>query len=105
MRLDRLVAGSNDVWETLSERKTNSDGRVLDLLPPSALLEPCTYALTFDVGRYVEMNSLPVQLSFFPEATVKFDVVPGQVSRSLISFFCCYVSKGACMDGFFEGGG
>ena len=41
--LERKAAGSSDVWEGVSRGITNSDGRVPNLLEPSATIEPGIY--------------------------------------------------------------
>ena len=58
-------------WVTLTERTTNDDGRVKDLLAEGAKLDAGTYRLTFGTGAYFAAQG---QSTFFPEASVVFEV-------------------------------
>ena len=58
-------------WTVLAERATDADGRVRDLLPAGAPVEPGRYRLVFDTGRYLaSAGGKP----FYPEVTVAFEV-------------------------------
>ena len=58
-------------WVTLAERATDADGRVRDLLAEGSKLDAGTYRITFGTGAYFEAQG---QATFFPEATVVFEV-------------------------------
>ena len=62
--------GKQGGWQTLAERVTNADGRVLDLLDPGAL-ESGIYRLTFETGVYFRTTRRP---AFYPEISVIFEV-------------------------------
>jgi 5-hydroxyisourate hydrolase len=55
----------------LSSTLTNADGRIPNLLPSGAALEPGVYRLVFDVASYFAACSTP---SFYPEVSVCFEV-------------------------------
>jgi 5-hydroxyisourate hydrolase len=57
-------------FRTLAERRTDLDGRVVDLLPSGAL-EARTYRMTFDTGAYLAAGGRPV---FYPNVVVTFRV-------------------------------
>ena len=58
-------------WVTLAERTTDTDGRVRDLLAEGGKLDAGTYRLTFGTGEYFKARG---QATFFPEATIVFEV-------------------------------
>jgi len=68
MRLDVCIEDGS--FRTLSERVTNEDGRVTDLLGDAAL-EARTYRLTFDTGEYFRGLGRP---AFYPYVSVVFAV-------------------------------
>jgi 5-hydroxyisourate hydrolase len=57
-------------WTPLSERVTNDDGRVTDLLEGS--LVSGTYRLTFETAIYLE--STTARRAFYPQVDVVFEV-------------------------------
>jgi 5-hydroxyisourate hydrolase len=65
VRLERREGGA---WALLSEKRTDADGRVRDLLDR---VQPGVYRLTFDTGGYFRRRGLT---TFFPEAAVTFEV-------------------------------
>lgn len=67
----RLEVQSAGRWVTLADRKTDADGRVRDLLAEGGKLDAGTYRLTFGTGAYFAALG---QETFFPEATVVFEV-------------------------------
>jgi 5-hydroxyisourate hydrolase len=68
VRLDSLE--SDGTWNTLSDRVTNAEGRVMDLLASGAL-EARTYRLTFDTRAYFAASGRPV---FYPYVDVVFTI-------------------------------
>ena len=61
-------------WVTLSDRVTDDDGRVRDLLAAGAKLDAGRYRLTFATGAYFAGQSRDC---FHPEAAITFDVRDG----------------------------
>jgi 5-hydroxyisourate hydrolase len=61
-------------WIALSERITDDDGRVKDLLAEGARLDAGRYRLTFATGEYFRGRS---QDFFHPEAVITFEVRDG----------------------------
>lgn len=58
--------------EVLARGATDADGRLRDLLPDDgAPLEPGTYRLVFDTGRYFAGQG---EACFYPEVAVAFQV-------------------------------
>jgi 5-hydroxyisourate hydrolase len=68
VRLD--IEETPGISRILTERVTDSDGRVKDLIPAGELREG-RYRLTFATAAYFELNGA---VAFFPEVTVCFDV-------------------------------
>jgi 5-hydroxyisourate hydrolase len=68
LRLD--VQRPDGSWQLLSERRTNRDGRVTDLLAGAAL-ERARYRLTFDTGAYFASTGQPV---FYPVVEIVFEI-------------------------------
>jgi len=61
--------------QTVASGVTNSDGRLLDLLPVDQALEPGTYRLSFDTGGYFTSTSVE---GFYPEVSVVFTAREGE---------------------------
>ncbi len=60
----------------LAKGRTNSDGRLPDLLPSSHILQPGTYRLTFDTDSYFTAAGAT---SFYPLVQITFTITdPGQ---------------------------
>ncbi|HEX4336856.1 MAG TPA: hydroxyisourate hydrolase [Polyangiaceae bacterium] len=64
------VLDTAGVWETLADRVTNDEGRVVDLLAEGGL-EARTYRLTFDTQAYFSASGRPV---FYPYVDVVFTI-------------------------------
>ncbi len=58
------------VWRPISERQTDADGRVRDLMP-AGTLDAGTYRLRFEVGPYFSAAGIA---AFFPFVDVHFHV-------------------------------
>jgi len=69
VRLDRL----DEVWVTLAEGRTDSDGRVTDLLEPGEL-SLGTYRMFFDTGAYWSSRG---ESGFYPFVEIVFAVKAG----------------------------
>ncbi|MFC9552636.1 hydroxyisourate hydrolase [Rhodococcus sp. NPDC056960] len=54
-------------WDTVADGVTDHDGRVSTLGP--ARLEPGTYRIVFDTGRYFSVRGRP---TFYPDITITF---------------------------------
>jgi 5-hydroxyisourate hydrolase len=71
-----------EAWREIGRGVTDADGRVENLLPAAARIEPGTYSLTFDIAPTGPPSSLSRKTSssrpslppFFPEITVTFVV-------------------------------
>ncbi len=69
----RLERQTNDGgWDAIGTRKTDTDGRVRDLIPEGEPLIASAYRLTFDVGPYFKENEIE---SFYQEITIGFLVI------------------------------
>lgn len=55
-------------WTVLARGKTNSDGRVENLLSPGSQIEKGFYRLTFATGDYFKTKT------FFPSITITFEI-------------------------------
>jgi 5-hydroxyisourate hydrolase len=63
-------------YTELAKGRTNSDGRLPDLLPSSHILQPGTYRLTFDTDSYFTAAGAT---SFYPLVQITFTITdPGQ---------------------------
>jgi 5-hydroxyisourate hydrolase len=60
--------------KVLGRGKTNSDGRLPELLAKDAKLSPGVYRLTFDTGAYFQGQGLEC---FYPSVTVDFEIRDG----------------------------
>jgi 5-hydroxyisourate hydrolase len=58
-------------WHLVARGTTDADGRLRDLLPPGAALQPGVYRLTFDTAAY--FGSREVE-GFYPEVSVVFTI-------------------------------
>lgn len=65
----RLQSFRNNVWQTIAQGITNSDGRIPDLLPQEKNLKPDTYKMVFDIGKYYSEQNLK---TFYPKAEIIF---------------------------------
>ncbi|HEX6746666.1 MAG TPA: hydroxyisourate hydrolase [Longimicrobium sp.] len=68
-------ADENAQMQTVARGITNSDGRVLDLLPAGETLEPGTYRLSFDTGAYFTATGGE---GFYPEVSIVFAAREGE---------------------------
>ncbi|MEP7149379.1 MAG: hydroxyisourate hydrolase [Acidobacteriota bacterium] len=69
VRLDRQTFEGE--WGLVGSRKTDSDGRVRDLIPEGEKLMASAYRLTFDVGPYFREKQVE---GFYNEVTIGFVV-------------------------------
>lgn len=58
-------------WSQLGEGKTNSDGRLPDLLSSDIKLIPGTYRLIFDTASYFKTIGVK---GFYPSVTITFEL-------------------------------
>lgn len=70
--LERL--SGKDAPHVLGRGLTDADGRLRDLMPPTALLDPGVYRIVFGTGAYFRAQGLE---AFYPEVAVVFEVVDG----------------------------
>ncbi len=57
-------------WETIASGKTNSDGRVADLLEEGKTVAPGVYRMFFETGPYYEKLKTK---TFYPEVGIVFE--------------------------------
>jgi hydroxyisourate hydrolase len=62
---------TDEKWLLLGEGKTNSDGRLPDLLSSEIKLNPGTYRLVFDTAMYFKTQGVK---GFYPSVTIAFEV-------------------------------
>ncbi|WP_425614025.1 hydroxyisourate hydrolase [Anatilimnocola sp. NA78] len=67
VQLEKLVDGE---WQPCGASQTNSDGRVVDLLLPSAFTSG-SYRLTFATGEYYQQLGT---VTFYPQVVIEFIV-------------------------------
>jgi 5-hydroxyisourate hydrolase/2-oxo-4-hydroxy-4-carboxy-5-ureidoimidazoline decarboxylase len=66
----RMQALQNGTWQTIAQGITNTDGRILDLLPQERILKPDTYKMVFDTGSYFKKQNLK---TFYPAVEIIFN--------------------------------
>ncbi|WP_338407930.1 2-oxo-4-hydroxy-4-carboxy-5-ureidoimidazoline decarboxylase [uncultured Flavobacterium sp.] len=66
----RLQAKRNNVWQTIAQGITNTDGRIADLLPQEKNLKPGSYKMVFDTGNYYAQQNIK---TFYPEVAIIFN--------------------------------
>ena len=66
-----LESANADGFQSLSEGRTDADGRVGDLLPSDHSLQAGVYRLTFRVGPYFKAQDIT---AFYPEVAILFQV-------------------------------
>ena len=67
----RLEIEAPGGWTELSNRTTDSDGRVENFLAPDYPLKPGVYRVTFETGPYLTSCH---KEGFYPEVTISFAV-------------------------------
>lgn len=58
-------------WEALANGSTNSDGRIMDLLPEAKPLVAGRYRMRFETSTYFKANNVE---GFYPYVEVVFDI-------------------------------
>ena len=58
-------------WQSIANGKTNSDGRIADLLPKDTVLPLGTYRLIFETASYFSNQKIK---SFYPSVTIEFEI-------------------------------
>jgi 5-hydroxyisourate hydrolase / 2-oxo-4-hydroxy-4-carboxy-5-ureidoimidazoline decarboxylase len=66
-----LLGLANKQWKIISLGRTNTDGRISDLLPAGKFLDPGEYKIIFDTASYFESLGL---YSFYPRVEIAFIV-------------------------------
>ncbi len=61
----------NGKWDRMANGRTNSDGRLSDLLPSGKLVSPGMYKLVFDTYGYFNNQSIK---SFYPQVAIEFEI-------------------------------
>ena len=66
----RLEKQKNDgSWKKISSGETNSDGRIMDLIPDEEVLDSGVYQMVFMTGAYFEQQGISF---FYPEIEIRF---------------------------------
>jgi 5-hydroxyisourate hydrolase/2-oxo-4-hydroxy-4-carboxy-5-ureidoimidazoline decarboxylase len=65
-----LQSFSNNQWQTVAQGRTNSDGRIPDLLPQTKNLKPATYKMVFHCGEYYQQQNIK---TFYPRVEILFN--------------------------------
>ncbi len=68
-------AGADGIWQAVGQGTTDASGRIATLMPESRSVAPGLYRLIFHTRPYFENQEVR---SFFPYATVTFDVAAGE---------------------------
>lgn len=73
-------------WELVAQGRTNKDGRVGDLLPPTGYIAPGHYRIAFDVNEYQqrvrqEHPAFFAARRFYPAAAVDFEIRADQTQQ------------------------
>jgi hydroxyisourate hydrolase len=63
----RLQTYRNNIWQTIAQGITNTDGRIPDLLPQERNLKPDTYKMVFDTGSFYANTK-----TFYPKVEIIF---------------------------------
>jgi 5-hydroxyisourate hydrolase len=58
-------------WQRIAAGKTNSDGRISDLLPNEMILPVGVYRLIFETATYFSNQKLK---AFYPSVTIEFEI-------------------------------
>lgn len=66
----QLQSFNNNQWKTIAQGRTNSDGRIPDLLPQNRNLKPSTYKMVFYCDEYYEQQSIK---TFYPMVEIQFN--------------------------------
>lgn len=66
----QLQSFNNNQWQTIAQGRTNSDGRIPDLLPQNRNLKPSTYKMVFHCGEYYQQQSIK---TFYPVVEILFN--------------------------------
>ncbi len=70
-----LYGGENDEWTELARAKTNSDGRITDLLNKDDLLQYGIYKMRFETKDYFDKDQIQ---TFYPYVEIIFEIEPDQ---------------------------
>ncbi len=66
----RLQVLRNNVWQTIAQGITNTDGRISDLLPQEKTVIAGTYKMVFDTGNYYSREKIK---TFYPMVEIIFN--------------------------------
>ena len=70
-----LYQGENDEWAEMSRAKTNSDGRVTDLLDEKIKLLQGIYKIRFETKDYFDAHQVQ---TFYPFVEIIFEITGGE---------------------------
>ncbi len=66
-----LKAKQKDEWKPICVGATNTEGRILDLLPVGKVLQPGIYKMEFQTSNYFKRNDIN---GFYPEIAIQFEI-------------------------------
>ncbi len=66
-----LLQQTGDKWQEIARGKTNSDGRIADLLPREMQLAPGVYKMKFETQEYFVQDGTA---NFYPFVEIVFNV-------------------------------
>lgn len=66
----QLQSFNNNKWQTIAQARTNSDGRIPDLLPQNRNLKPSMYKMVFYCGQYYQQQNIK---TFYPMVEILFN--------------------------------
>ena len=66
----QLQSFQNNQWKTITQGRTNNDGRIADLLPQNKNLQHSTYKMVFHCGEYYQQQNIK---TFYPMVEILFN--------------------------------
>jgi 5-hydroxyisourate hydrolase len=66
-----LYRGENDEWTEIARGKTNTDGRIVDLLNKEEVLQIGIYKMRFETKDYFDKDRIP---TFYPYVEIVVDI-------------------------------
>lgn len=70
-----LYGGANDEWKELARGKTNTDGRIADLLDKDDMLHYGIYKMRFETKDYFDRDHIK---TFYPYVEIIFEIESDQ---------------------------
>ncbi len=70
-----LYLGGNDEWKEIARGKTNTDGRISDLLKKDVMLQEGIYKMRFETKDYFDQERIS---TFYPYVEIIFEIESNQ---------------------------